>query len=106
MTVAMTDRTDVVTRVGGAIVNGVIMSTPMAALTATSKSLRIDTFPGGRYEFRVEQIKRLRLRWRYLRPAIGIEHTRSDAPRDLWFLPWWRPALVRELVRLGYRVTR
>ena len=102
----MKDPVDVVSRVGGAVVDGVLLSRPMAVLTATSTSLRIDTFFGAWYEFRREQITRLKLRWRFLWPAIRIEHTKFEAPRELWFLPKWRPTLVRELRRLGYRVSR
>jgi hypothetical protein len=79
------------------------MSWPMAALTVTSTSLAIDTVFGGQYEFRSEHI-RLKRRWRHLWPGIQIEHSRPDMPRDLWFMPWFRPALVRALVRLGYQV--
>lgn len=100
----MTDPLGTFSKSGVAIVNGVRMTWPMAALTVTAASLRVDTIFGGHYEFRHEQIRRLELRWRMLWPGIQIEHSRPDMPRDLWFMTWYRPSLVRELARLGWRV--
>jgi hypothetical protein len=99
----MPDHVATVIRSGGAIVGGVRMTWPMGTLTATRSSFRIDTVFGGKYEFQLRDVS-LKRRWRYLWPCIQVEHRRSDIPRDLCFMPWFRPTLVRELKNLGYRV--
>jgi hypothetical protein len=94
----------IVLRVGGAIVDGVRLTWPLAVLTATTTSLRIETAFGGKYVVMRAELKRLRRRWGFLWPRLDIEHYSKNAPRDLGFIPWNRRRLVRELRALGYDV--
>lgn len=82
--------------------DGIRFTWPLASLTATRESFRIAVF-GARYELRPQEI-RLRRAWRHLWPGLQIEHARTDLPRDLFFMPLFRPALVRDLSRLGYTI--
>ena len=83
--------------------NGLRLTWPLASLTATADTFRLDTLFGGHYELRATEIT-VRRAWRQLWPAIQIEHARPDLPRDLCFLPLYRPALIRALETIGYDV--
>jgi hypothetical protein len=96
-------RDGTIKRRGGAIVNGLRLTWPLATLKITRSSLRMQTFFGGDFELAAGDIT-LKKKWRHLWPGIQIEHARPDLPRDLFFMPLYRPRLVRALTQLGYRV--
>jgi len=93
-----------VSRVGGMLVNGVRLTWPLAALTATADAVVLETAFGRRYVIPRAEMKRFRRRWGIFWPNLEIQHRSAAVPEKLCFIPWSRRRLVRELIDLGYKV--
>jgi hypothetical protein len=94
----------VVSRVGGMIVNGVRLSWPLAALTATADAVVLETAFGKKYVIPRAEMKRFQRRWGIFWPNLEIQHRSPSVPEELCFMPLNRRRLVRELIDLGYEV--
>ena len=93
-----------ISRVGGAVIDGIRLTWPLAALTVTLDGIRIETAFGAKYQVRREELRTIRRTWGVFWPCLAFEHDSPHAPQELWFMPWNRGRLIRELRDLGYGV--
>lgn len=93
-----------ISRDGGAVIDGIHISWPLAALTATADMLTIETAFGAKYVVLRTQLARIHRSWGSIWPVLQIEHPAKSAPQELAFIAWNRRRLVRELRGLEYEI--